>query len=276
MSHDVATPEREYVLGTHDAELVRLGFQHRVWSAQAFACWERAGFGPRQTLLDVGCGPGYAALDLAQLVGPGGRVIAVDVSARFIDYFKTQLTSAGATNIEARLVDVEHLDLPAASIDGAYARSVLCFVADPEAVIAGVARALKPGAVFAVQDYHNYHALTLAPRSPIFDRVVEAVDASWRQRGGDPDIAGRLPAIMARHGLAVREITPITRVARPGSALWNWPATFFVNYVPILVEMGLLSADDQRVFESEWSARSKDPHTFLVTPPMYDIIAVKA
>jgi SAM-dependent methyltransferase len=59
--------EREYVLGTNDEELARLGFQHRVWGEQAFALWERAGFAPGQTILDAGCGPGFATLDLARL-----------------------------------------------------------------------------------------------------------------------------------------------------------------------------------------------------------------
>ena len=41
--------ENEYVLGTDEAERVRLGLQHRLWSAQAFACWERAGIKPGLT-----------------------------------------------------------------------------------------------------------------------------------------------------------------------------------------------------------------------------------
>ena len=60
----------EYVLGTNDEELMRLGFQHRVWGEQAFALWERAGFAPGQTIVDVGCGPGFATLDLARLTNP--------------------------------------------------------------------------------------------------------------------------------------------------------------------------------------------------------------
>lgn len=267
--------EREYVLGTHDEELVRLGFQHRLWAEQAFALWERAGFAPGQTILDLGCGPGYASFDLAVLVGQRGRVIAVDASARFISHLKAQQDARGITNLDARVGDVQRLDLRERSLDGAYARWVLCYVAEPEAVVAGVARALRPGGVLAVQDYFNYRGITLAPRSAVFDRVVAAVDKSWRVRGGDPDIAGRLPAIMRRCGLHVREIRPIARVARPGSALWDWPTTFFRNFLPTLVELGLLTSDDQNAFEQEWSARSQDSDTFFCTPPMYDVIGVK-
>ena len=267
--------ENEYVLGTHDEELVRLGFQHRVWGAQAYALWERAGFGSGHTILDVGCGPGFATFDLARLVGPRGRVIAVDASARFLDHLQKQLAAQAVTNVETSLLDVEQLKLTPTSIDGAYARWVLCFVRNPRSVVAAVADALRPGGAFAVQDYFDYHAMTLAPRSAIFTRVIDAVEASWRAHGGDPDLVSRLPEIMGGCGLHVREIQPTLRVARPGSTLWQWPATFFRNYIPTLVGMGLLRPNEQAEFEHEWEERSKDPHTFFCTPPVFDVIATK-
>ncbi len=271
-----ASHEQEYVLGTHDDELVRLGFQHRVWSEQAYSIWERAGFAPGQSLLDLGCGPGFAAFDLAQIVGQTGRIIAVDASARFIGHLKVQQAARGVQNIDARVLDAHQVDLPPNSIDGAYMRWVLCFVSDPAAVVANVARALRPGGVLAVQDYHNYKAITLGPRSDVFDRTIAVVEQAWRLRGGDPDVVGRLPAIVERCGLRVRELRPILRVARPGSLLWHWPTTFFRNFLPTLVQMGLLTATDREAFESEWAARSADRNTFFCTPPVYDLIAVKS
>jgi SAM-dependent methyltransferase len=76
--------ERDYVLGTHDAELERLGLQHRLWRPRMLDAWRRAGSGAGQTVLDVGAGPGYAALDLAEIVGPTGRVLALERSRRFL------------------------------------------------------------------------------------------------------------------------------------------------------------------------------------------------
>jgi SAM-dependent methyltransferase len=267
---------KEYVLGTHDEELQRLGFQHRLWSAEAVSLWERAGFGTGKTILDVGCGPGYASLELAALVGPAGRVIAVDEAARFLEHLRARCRMEAIGNVEAREGDVQHLDLPPASIDGAYARWVLCFVANPRSVVAGVARALRPGGTFAVQDYLYYRALRLAPRGTAMARTIEAVDASWRARGGDPDIVLRLPGIMTECGLRVREVRPIVRVARPDSALWQWPGTFFRIYIPTLIGLGLLTAEDQRAFEAEWAECSANPSALFSTPIVADVIGVKA
>src|SRR6516164_179843 len=49
--------EKDYVLGTHDEEIERLGLQNRVWLSRAADAWHRAGFDHGQTLLDLGCGP---------------------------------------------------------------------------------------------------------------------------------------------------------------------------------------------------------------------------
>ncbi len=267
--------EMEYVLGTHDDELLRLGFQHRVWSAQTFALWERAGIGAGQRVLDFGCGPGFSTLDLARLVGPAGHIVAVDISRRFLSYLHAQQHAQALDNIDALQQDVQDLQLEPGSVDAAYARWVLCFLPRPQDALAGVARALRPGGVFAIQDYFNYVAGGLAPRSAIVSRAFQATDASWRARGGDPDIAGRLPGMLMAAGLEVREIRPILRAARPGSALWQWPTTFFRNYLPVLVEGGFMTVAEQREFTAEWAQRSADPTTFFSTPPVYEIIAVK-
>ena len=76
--------ERDYVLGTHDEELARLGLQHRIWRPIALDCWHKAGITIGSRVLDVGAGPGYAATDLAEIVGPTGKVVAVERSSNFV------------------------------------------------------------------------------------------------------------------------------------------------------------------------------------------------
>ena len=271
----MSATEREYVLGTGDAELARLGFQHQVWAAATAAAWERAGFRRGARILDVGCGPGYATFDLANLVGPGGRVVAVDVSERFIGYLDAERRRRGAEQIETRTEDLEALSVPASSVDGAFARWVLCFVRDPCAIVERVARALRPGGAFAVMDYCRYESFTVAPRDEAIERVVAAVARSFRRHGGNPDVGLDLPALMRQAGLEVRTLRPLVRVARPGSALWEWPATFFANYLPSLVQMGEITDVERRAFEHAWEERSRSPDAFLLTPPMVEVTGVK-
>jgi ubiquinone/menaquinone biosynthesis C-methylase UbiE len=267
--------EREYLLGTDEAELRRLGFQHQVWVAEAATGWDRAGFGPGQHLLDVGCGPGYATLDLARLVGPGGRVTGVDVSARFVAHLHAEIASHGLAHVSAEVQDVERLDLPAEHFDGAFARWVLCFVSRPAEVVAGVARALRPGAMWVIQDYSRYMGLHYAPRSPAFEKAFDAVHRWWKDGGGDPDVGTVLPSLLLAGGFEVAEIRPIVRIARPGSGLWQWPRPFFDHFLRVLVEGGYLTDDDRGAFEAQWEDRNRDPAAYFCTPPMVEILAVR-
>ena len=221
-------------------------------------------------------GPGFASIELAHIVGRDGLVLAIDESQRFIDFLETEKSKRRLGQIETRVARAEQLRFADGTFDGAFARWLFCFLEEPEAVVGRVAAALRAGGVFAVQDYFNYHALALVPRSPAFDRVIPAVSASWRQSGGDLEIGSRLPTMLIRHGLRLREVRPLTHLARPGSPLWNWAKRFFFGYVPRLVEAGMLGPDEQSAFEREWCERERDPGTFLYTPPVIDLIGEKA
>ena len=90
---------KPYVLGTGEDELARLGLQHRLWADAAHVAWKKAGIYGGQRVLDVGCGPGYAAFDLAQLVTPRGRVIGIDESPNFIEHLNAQAAARGLTQL---------------------------------------------------------------------------------------------------------------------------------------------------------------------------------
>jgi ubiquinone/menaquinone biosynthesis C-methylase UbiE len=265
----------EYVLGTHRVELLRLGFQHQVWASYTSSLWQRAGFGPGQRILDLGSGPGYASFDLADLVGPAGEVLAVDMSERFVDHLREQAECRGVANLRSAKQDVERLEVEAGSLDGVFARWVLCFTSDPAAVVAGVARALRPGGRFAVMDYCNYQGLIVAPHAPEIDRVISATALSVSRRGGNMDVGRDVPSLMQACGLEVQSVQPIVRAARPGSALWKWPESFFLGYLATLLEMELLTGDEAEDFRRAWSVRSADPSAFLFTPPMVEVICAK-
>jgi SAM-dependent methyltransferase len=272
------TAAKEYVLGTDDAEFHRLGLQHRLWGDLAHAAWRRAGIQPGHTVLDVGSGPGFASLDLAPLVGPDGRIVAVDESAAFIDRLRAEASARGVRHLDAHVADVQRLDslpLAPASVHAAYARWVLCFVADPAAVVRGVARLLAPGGRFAIHDYFNYESMTLAPRSPDFSKVIAAVGKSWRDRGGDPDICGRLPRLARDAGLDLVHLSVEQRIARPGDTMWNWPDSFWRSFVPRLVATGHLTPDDAKRFDDAWRRVRRDECAFMMLPAVFEIILEK-
>src|ERR1700757_368546 len=98
--------DRDYILGTTHEEVARLGLQHRVWRAVALDCWQRAGISIGSRVVDVGAGPGYAAIDLAEMVGPSGEVVAIERSARFVEVLKERCRARGLTNLNIHELDL--------------------------------------------------------------------------------------------------------------------------------------------------------------------------
>jgi len=263
-----------YLLGTHGAELNRLGFQHRVWAAETHALWRRAGFGPGQCLIDVGCGPGFATVDLAQLVSPAGRVVALDRSEEFLRHLAARATREGLLDqVELRQAELGSLSLEPHSVDGAYARWVLCFLPEPRQLLEELTQAVRPRGRLALQDYGNYEAMTLAPRSRRLRMVTATIAESWRVQGGDLDVGEQVPTWLEELGWVVREVRPVVHAARPGSPHWEWVTRFFSIYLPRVVELGLLSEAESAAFLEEWNGRFDSPGTYLLTPPVIEVFA---
>src|SRR5581483_1340758 len=211
----MTTPERRYPLGTDRIELERLHLQHQLWSDAAHALWKRAAIQPGSRVLDLGAGPGAATLDLAQLVTAQGRVLAVDESQGFIDFIRSEAQARGLSQVQAEVADVQGFEVAEPGTFGAaYARWVFCFVPQPDAVLRSVARALEPGGTLCVHDYFNYTGMTPAPRRDSYALMVAATARSWRDNGGDPDVVGRLPALLHEHGFTLEHLDVHQRLAR--------------------------------------------------------------
>ncbi len=262
----------EYILGTDPAELERLRFQHETWVAQAHALFERAGLGAGMRVLDLGCGPGFTTLELAHVVGPTGRVLAADQSTRFLATLRRECARLGLTQVEPRLGPVEELELPAGALDAAYARWLFCWLPEPAAVLARVARGLRPGGVLLLQEYVDWGAMRLFPHGPAFARGVEACLASWRAGGATIDFAAELPALAPRAGLVLEHFRPRARLGRVGSSEWRWLDQFFRLYLPKVVERGLLAPHELEAWLEEWEARCAAGTSWVATPTVADAI----
>ncbi|MBU2360093.1 MAG: class I SAM-dependent methyltransferase, partial [Alphaproteobacteria bacterium] len=121
----------------------------RAWLRQPTdAMLKMAGVAPGQSVLDVAAGAGDQTIDLAEGVGPAGRVVASDISGKILALAAANAARAGYSNVETHLAGAERLDLPDGSFDAAVCRLGLMLLQDPAAGLRQIHHALKPGAGF--------------------------------------------------------------------------------------------------------------------------------
>ena len=268
--------ERDYVLGTHDAEVRRLAFQHDLWRPRVREAWLAAGIGSGSRVIDVGAGPGFATLDLAELVGPLGRVVAVERSRRFLDLLQVECHARNLAHVDAHEIDLMHDAMPVRGLDAAWCRWVACFVSDPALLLARVHDALRPGGTLVLHEYVDYATYRCLPKRPAIEQFVQEVMKSWREHGGEPDIARDMPALLPKAGFRIRHARPLGMSLMPHETAWNWPAGFVRTNVPRLVELGRVSQAWSDQVLAELAAAEADPNSLFVTPLVLEIVAERA
>jgi arsenite methyltransferase len=107
---------------------------------------------PGQVVLDLGCGAGTDLLIAAQMVGPGGRAIGVDMTPAMLDRARESAREMGLENVELRESLIESLPLPDGSVDVVISNGVIDLVPNKDAVFDEIDRVLRPGGRLQLAD----------------------------------------------------------------------------------------------------------------------------
>jgi SAM-dependent methyltransferase len=260
--------ERDYVLGTRDDEVQRLGLQHDVWRGRVLEAFRRGRINSGQTVLDVGAGPGFATADLSDIVGPSGKVIALERAPHFV----STLRARGFLNVEVREQDVSK-PFGVSDADASWCRWLLSFVPDGAAVVRNIGGALRSGGAAIFHEYAAYGAWRLMPPNPLQERFRTLVEQSWRDSGGDPDVALWLPEWLSDAGMQIVETRMLIGIVTPDDPAWQWPRTFMQTGARRLHELGYVE-------EAEAAAMARllddsSPGAHMLTPLVAEVIARK-
>ncbi len=154
------------------------------------------GLKPGAAVLDLGCGTGDDARELAALVGADGLVIGVDLSRAMVAEARKRSLESGL-EVEFIVGNAERLDLARNSFDACRADGLLQHVPDPGRALREMARVASPGAIVqAIDRDYGMVALDSADRATtrtILDRICDGIRNGW--------IGRHLPALMRECGL---------------------------------------------------------------------------
>jgi ubiquinone/menaquinone biosynthesis C-methylase UbiE len=108
---------------------------------------------PGAVVADIGAGSGYHTLRMAELVGPKGKVYAVDIQKEMLDIIRQRMKEQKLTNIEPILGAITDPKLPAASVDLILLVDVYHEFSHPFEMTEAMVKALKPGGRIAFVEF---------------------------------------------------------------------------------------------------------------------------
>jgi arsenite methyltransferase len=169
--------EQEFIFPTGRAWAQELGYPEpelsRVpdASVEGFAGvanhWTLGRIRPGEVVLDLGCGAGTDLLIAAQMTGPSGRVIDVDMTSSMLERARGSAADMGLANVELHEALIETLPLDHASVDVVISNGVVDLIPDEEAVFDEIDRVLRPGGRLQIADVVIHHEVSEDARKRI-------------------------------------------------------------------------------------------------------------
>ena len=160
-------PEPAYVLGHSKRELERLSAQERLIGPFSRQLLKLAGVLPGMRVLEIGTGAGDVAILAADLVGPTGRVIGVDIASLAIEQARTRIAILGLNQVSFQLGDPTVLTFDQ-SFNAIVGRYVLLFQADAATMLRKLDRHLRPGGVIVFHE-PDWSFIQSVPHAPLYD-----------------------------------------------------------------------------------------------------------
>jgi arsenite methyltransferase len=154
-------PERDFIFPTGRAWAQDLGYPPELANVpeaavESFAGvanpWELGRLSAGERVLDLGCGAGTDSLVAAQMVGPEGSVIGIDMTPEMLAKARRAAAEMGGANVEFVEGEIELLPFGDESVDVVISNGVIDLLPDKDTVFAEIYRVLRPGGRIQLAD----------------------------------------------------------------------------------------------------------------------------
>jgi SAM-dependent methyltransferase len=194
--------QSEYLLGHADREQLRLIRQGRALASVTERFLRDAGVASGMRVLDIGCGMGDVTMLVAELVGPAGRVVSIDLDQATIDTAQRRASTFGLRNATFQRADIATFT-DGEPFDAIVGRLILEFLPDTAAVISRLCKLLKPGGILALQEPTWKIWLASTSHLPLRTAVTSLIRDAFLAGGANTEM--ELPLY---RGFTAADLTP--------------------------------------------------------------------
>ena len=233
-----------YTMGRTQEE-ERLIQQSQLYDAVTRRFFREAGISSGMKVLDIGSGAGDVALTAAELVGPAGAVVGVDVNPAILETARVRAQAAGFTNVEFVAGDARTLDL-GNDFDALTGRLVLMYMADPADALKQLATRLRPGGIVAFQeaDFTPYRQM-YRPDTPLANKLIDWALAVFERSEAHSGMGFDLYRAFVEAGLPEPYMHFESPVGGPeGWAGYQYIANSVRSVLPLLEDYGIATAEE--------------------------------
>jgi SAM-dependent methyltransferase len=248
----------------------RLRLISRVMKPTSHDLLQRAGIRSGMACLDLGCGGGDLAFDMARMVGPEGRVVGTDIDPQKLDLARREATEQSLNNLEFRFADITETELEK-EFDLVHARFLLTHLADSAQALLRMRGALRRNGVIVLEDI-DLRGYFCHPECPALWRYAELYTEAVRRKGGDANIGPRLPSMLIDAGFSRVHVNVVQPSGIVGEVKLVTPLTM-ENIADAVLAEGLASLNEIKQLVRELYEFAKTPGTFGCLPRVVEVWA---
>jgi ubiquinone/menaquinone biosynthesis C-methylase UbiE len=209
-----------------------------------------------ESVLDVGCGSGLLAYDMATLVGTDGRVVGVDVSEDML--MLAERRCADLPQVDLKQSEAENLSAGDASFDAVTCVQVLLYLSDVPTALSEMRRVLKTGGRIAIIET-DWRGMVL---NSFDDPLTRKMIAAWDDAVSSPNLPVRLGPLMKSQGFSAVSVDafPILNTScTPG----NFSSDMLEQFARYAREQGTVSAGDSEAWLDDLQQKGADGSYFF-------------
>jgi SAM-dependent methyltransferase len=213
--------------------------QHRIYGASTRQLFVAAGISTGMRVLDIGSGPGDVALLAADLVGPTGEVVGVEIAPESLALATERARAAGVgSTVRFVPADLRDLVLDEPPFDAVVGRWVLMYQPDPVALLRRLRDLLRPGGVLVFQESDLEVFNRPFPEGPLHEQVH-----AWLRPPVESGVEMRMGPKLFGSFVAAGLPEPALRIDTPVGGGRDWPGFEYVaatmrSLLPMLSAFG--------------------------------------